>query len=87
MLSRKKLRDEIIDIIDEMTDTLVYIDSDLIHLNIDFWKLEGFLELKYNINLFWISKYDWLTVQDVITDVGNALIEQGHKFDEMEEEI
>ena len=43
MLSRKKLRDEIIDIIDEMADKPVYIDSDLAQLNIDFWKLEGFL--------------------------------------------
>ena len=88
MLSRKKLRDEIIEIIDEMTIKPVYIDSDLTQLNVDFWKLEGFLELKYSVVLSWMRKYYcWDTVQDVITDVGNALIERGYKFDEVEEEI
>ena len=88
MLSRKKLRNEIIEIIDEMAYKPVYIDSDLTQLNIDFWKLEGVLELKYSVVLSWMRKYYcWDTVQDVINDVGNALIEQGYKFNEAEEDV
>ena len=86
MLSRKKLRDEIIDIIDEMVDCHVSVDTYLDDLEIYLENLTAKLEDRYDIAIC-ICCVNWDTVQDVITGVGNALIEQGHKFNEAEEEI
>jgi len=87
MLSRKKLRDEIIEIIESTTIKPVRVYSELYYdLGIDkihVFDLMDLLEYEYEILLY----ENWLTVQDVIDEVGNALIEQGYKFDEAEEEV
>ena len=87
MLSRKKLRDEIIEIIESTTIKPVRVYSELYYdLGIDkihVFDLMDLLEYEYEIFLY----ENWLTVQDVIDEVGNALIEQGYKFDEAEEEV